>query len=126
MKCIICNSLSNLFLEKDNFKDEYSPILKNFKKFEYYKCIECGFTISKTHIDMTNQEWLNLNHDFHHFIENNVAPINQPPYLEQATILNILNFNNIITFENSIDFAGGYGTLSNLLFKYYNINLNKK
>jgi len=122
-RCIICNEKSNFFLTKTLFKKEYQEMVKNHSAFDYYKCSNCGFTLSKTHAEMSVKDWQKLNSDFHHFIENNVAPINQPPYLEQANILNILKTNDVISFENAIDFAGGYGTLSSILNKYYKITL---
>jgi hypothetical protein len=123
MKCLICNNESIFFIKKTSFKVEYQEMVKDFSGFTYYKCTKCGFTISKTHMEMPNDLWLKLNYDFHHFIENNTAPINQPPYLEQAMIINVLNSNGIVSFKNAIDFAGGYGTLSKILYNYHKITL---
>ena len=49
--------------------------------------------------------------------------INQPPYIEQALMIKILNDNEIIKFNNNLDYGGGYGTLSTILKKYFNLEL---
>jgi hypothetical protein len=123
MKCLICNNRTYLFLIKKHFKDEYNDMINQFKEFHYYKCIDCGFTVSKTHIEMSTEQWIKLNHDFHHYIENNPAPINQPPYLEQAMVINILSKCGILNVKDSIDYAGGYGTLSRILKEFHNIQV---
>ena len=123
MKCLICNNESIFFMKKTSFKVEYQEMVKDFTGFTYYKCTKCGFTVSKTHMEIPSDLWLKLNNDVHHYIENNSAPINQPPYLEQATIINVLNSHGIVSFNNAIDFAGGYGTLSKILKKYHKITL---
>ncbi len=99
-------------------------MVQEFDQFDYYKCSNCGFTLSKTHIEMSFQQWIKLNSEFHHFIESSKDLINQPPYLEQAFVLKILQYHNIISLESAIDYAGGYGTLSKILMRYFNINLN--
>ncbi|WP_396196728.1 methyltransferase domain-containing protein [Flavobacterium sp.] len=123
MECLICKNKSVPFLTKRTFKIGYKDIVKDIEEFNYYKCTNCGFTISKTHVDMSTEVWLKLNDNFHHFIENNHAPINQPPYLEQAMIINLLNVSGILPFVNALDYAGGYGTLSLILKDYYGLKL---
>ena len=123
MTCIICNKPTNFFLSKSTFKEEYMKMIENIGSFEYFKCTNCGFTISKTHTELSSEKWLKLNFDFHHYIENNDAPINQPPYFEQAFIIKLLVSNEIISINNSIDYAGGYGTLSKILNEYFNLKL---
>lgn len=120
MECLICNNNTSLpFLTKSNFLPEYRDMIKDIRKFEYYKCTNCGFTVSKTHLDMSMKDWVKLNDEFHHYIENNPAPINQPPYLEQAMIINLLSASGILQLEDAIDYAGGYGTLSKILKRFY-------
>jgi len=124
MKCIICKSKSEFFLTKDFDKTQYGFLMKDIGPVDYFKCTNCGFTISKTHAEMDNKKWMTLNSGFHHYLENNVVTTNQPPYIYQAIMLMLLAKNHILDFSNSLDFAGGYGTLSNILKKYLNINLS--
>jgi hypothetical protein len=123
MRCIICQSKSELFLTKDFDKTPYGFMMKDVGLVDYYKCCSCGFTMSKTHVELDNNRWVKLNSDFHHYIENNASSTNQPPYIDQAIMLMLLQKNKIINLDNAIDFAGGYGTLSKILKKYLNLNL---
>lgn len=124
MECIICKSKSELFLTKNFDRTQYDFLMKDIGLVDYYKCENCGFTLSKTHVEMDNNLWMKLNNDFHHYIENNPVTTNQPPYIDQAIMLMLLQKNRIINLENAIDFAGGYGTLSKLLKKYLNLNIS--
>ena len=124
MNCIICNSKTNHFLTKDFEGTTYGFLMSEIKKLEYEKCINCGFTISKTHCEMDSLVWDNLNKDFHHYLENNSTETNQPPYLEQAELINILEKNSLINMDDAIDYAGGYGTLSNVLKKYFGYSIS--
>ena len=122
MKCIICYSKSDYFFSKIYDKEPFESMMKNIGKVDYYKCSDCGFTISKTHRDLAKEEWMKLNFDFHHYLENNDVPLNQPPYIDQALMIKILLENGIIDIESVLDYAGGYGTLSNILKKYFHIS----
>lgn len=99
-------------------------MMKDIGQVEYFKCSNCGFTISKTHCEIAEERWEKLNYEFHHYLENNKVPFNQPPYLQQAAMLKILSTHEIIDINNSVDYAGGYGTLSSILNKYFNIKLS--
>lgn len=123
MKCLICNSESNYFFSKTYTKYPFKEMMAEIGTIDYYKCKECGFTLSKTHSELDSKTFEKLNYDFHHYLENNSTSINQPPYLEQAMLINILIKNSIIDGLNMLDFAGGYGTLSKILEKYFKINL---
>lgn len=123
MECIICNSKSEIFISKNFSKTPYSFMMEDIRLVDYYKCCNCGFTISKTHIELETNRWVKLNSDFHHYIENNVSTTNQPPYIDQAIMLKLLKENNIINLDSAIDFAGGYGTLSKILKRYFNLDL---
>lgn len=127
MKCIVCNSKSLFFLSKSYNKKPFDLFMKDIGEIKYFKCSNCGFTQSKTHAELSKSQWEKLNFDFHHYLEGNSfideQRINQPPYLQQAIMLNVLAKNDIIGSDSMIDFAGGYGTLSDILFKYFDINL---
>ena len=120
-KCIICNEDTEYYFTK-----QYSyPFNEFLKKADFHKCKHCGFTFSNTVFNMSTKTWTKLNIDFHSYIENlsNDKIINQPPYLEQALMIKILSDNKIIESKDMLDYAGGLGTLSKILNKYFNINL---
>lgn len=126
-KCMICNQKSFYFFSKTYSKEHPGNSFNNFFEVAYYKCENCGFVHSKTHQDLSFNDWNNLNNKFHHHYENlpsNIVPTHQPPYINQSLAIKILVQNNLINIENSIDYAAGYGTLSRNLFKYFNFRIN--
>jgi len=125
MKCIICNSNSNYYFSKTYSESPIGEFMQKIGKIDYYKCNCCGFVLSKTHSELDQNSWNDLNLQFHHYMENPgyEKKINQPPYAEQAMMLSMLGRNGIISTDNMLDYAAGYGTLSNLLAKYHDLEL---
>ncbi len=121
MKCLICSENSHFFFNKrfDPPYDEYLGVV------EYYKCQQCGFVFSKTHAELDQNSWEKINYLFHTYCEDqkNIKATNQPPYLEQAMLLNVLVKNGLVSVEKAIDWAGGHGTLSKCLTKYFGIKI---
>lgn len=119
-KCMICKSDTEFFFCKDYPVFETSPF-DNILTVDYHKCKKCGFVISKTHQEMSEQLWGALNSAWHHFFELNKEKsfTNQPPYAEQAMALALLSKNGLLNTCNVLDYAAGYGTLSKILQKYF-------
>ena len=118
MNCIICNHDTSFFFTK-NYEGKLKALITGS---DYYKCKNCGFTFSPTIYSLKKETFAKLNIDFHKDLEEILIEknINQPPYLEQATMLNVLEKNKLIEIKNALDFAGGYGTLNKILMKYNN------
>lgn len=125
MKCIICNSDSNYYFSKAYLDSPFDGFMKCIGTVDYYKCSCCGFVLSKTHAELDGWKWNNLNQLFHHWMESpdNEKKINQPAYAEQAMMLSVLGKSGIVNTDSMLDYAAGYGTLSNLLAKYHDIEL---
>lgn len=125
MKCMICDSESNYYFSKTYTESPFNDFMRDIGEVNYFKCSKCGFVISETHSNLDDAKWINLNYLFHHYYENSGVDkeINQPPYPEQAMMLCFLGRNEIINTDSIIDFAGGYGSLSNILSKYYDLKL---
>lgn len=129
MKCLICYSEAEHFFTKKYVEKPFDKFMSNIGEVEYFKCTKCGFTFSKTHMNLAKDVWEQLNYNYHHYIESieretpEVRLINQPPYLQQAMMIKVLSEKNIINSSDMLDFAGGYGTLRNILLKYFSINL---
>lgn len=125
MKCIICNSGSSYYFSKNYTESPFDEFMQDIGKVDYYRCEHCGFVLSKTHSELDENKWNNLNSLFHHYIENqdNDSKGNQPPYAEQAMMIALLGKNGIISTKNMIDYAAGYGTLSHILEKYFDCEL---
>ena len=125
MNCIICNSKSQYYFSKQYSEPPFDDFMRDIGKVDYYKCQGCGFVLSKTHSDLDEARWSELNIHFHKFHEKSGSyrEINQPPYAEQALMISILGKNGIIDTESMIDYAAGYGRLSTLLSKYFKLSL---
>ncbi|EAY63234.1 conserved hypothetical protein [Burkholderia cenocepacia PC184] len=125
MKCMICDADGDYYFSKTYTERPFSDFMSSIGKVDYYKCRQCGFVWSGTHQSLPAEKWSELNRQFHHYIENpaNETKGNQPPYAEQAMMLALLGKNGVIRLDNMVDYAAGYGTLSNVLAKYYDLEL---
>jgi predicted nucleic acid-binding Zn-ribbon protein len=125
MKCLICDAKSTYFFSKQYSEYPFNEFMREIGDVEYYKCTRCGFVLSKTHSELSEVKWSCLNENFHHFHEKESAEseINQPPYAEQALMISLLGKSHIIDSTTMLDYAAGYGTLSNILHRYFNIEL---
>jgi hypothetical protein len=123
--CLICSSESNYFFSKKYDSYPGSPFPDKYP-IDYFKCPNCGFVLSKTHAEMSADEWSRLNLSWHHHFESSFQDRtnNQPPYAEQAFALMALYKNNLINFDSTLDYAAGYGTLAKVLNKYFNKNIS--
>ncbi|MGM3185242.1 methyltransferase domain-containing protein [Dickeya oryzae] len=123
-KCLICNHETSYFFSKDYPSYPGSPFLETLK-VDFWKCDNCGFTVSKTHQEMTDDQWSQLNSSWHHKFENDFTSrtTNQPPYIDQALATKLLAENHVIELDSVIDYAAGYGTFSHCMQKYFNINI---
>lgn len=126
MNCLICGSISKYFFSKNYDLDNLilSEIMQEVGRVDYFKCTCCGFVISDTHVNLNKALWERLNFEFHKGMEGANFLINQPPYLEQAAMICMLGNNGIVDTGDMLDYAAGYGTLSSVLLKYFNINLS--
>ena len=97
----------------------------NLTDVEYYKCSNCGFCASKTHFDMTNEQWAELNQAFHsvsHCREDNPYNRNQR-YFNQALMLFIMSRHDLIERDAWLDWGCGIGSVALLLKDYFDIRL---
>jgi len=118
MKCAICNHETNYYFSKE-FHEEHIRGIIPFA--DYYRCGHCGFVMSKTLVDMQFEQWQKLNHVFHTTLEktSRVTLLDQPPYIHQIQMLHILSERDVISLDNALDFAAGYGNMARLLERYY-------
>lgn len=123
-RCIICETKTSYFFSKDYPTYPGSPF-EDTLTVDFWKCPHCGFVVSKTHQEMTQDQWSQLNSSRHHNFENNreSRTTNQPPYADQALVLAILKENDILDLDDGLDYAAGYGTFSKCLKKYFNIGI---
>lgn len=120
INCIICNAEANYFFTKNYATYPGSPFQDGYP-VDYHKCINCGFVVSKTHADMSPDDWSRLNSSWHHHFESSLEDRtnNQPPYAEQAFALMLLHENKLIDIDSTLDYAAGYGSMAKILKKYF-------
>lgn len=118
MKCIICNFSMNYYYTKQ-FNDY------ELNQVDYWQCPNCGFCASKTHFDMSEKEWSNLNDAFHsqsHFAKNNPYNRNQR-YFNQALMLSLMVKHELLNVGRWLDWGSGIGAASLLLKNYFDLEL---
>lgn len=124
MNCLICNKRTNYYFSKEYTQPNMKEIMQDIGIISYKKCGNCGFVLSETHLNLSKERWSKLNYDYHHYNESLVKKIaNQPPYFEQAAMLAIFIKHRIIVDKSWLDYAAGYGALSNILKKYFDLFL---
>lgn len=113
MKCIICGGETAYHFSKtfDAF---------GLGKVDYWRCRNCGFSISKTHAEMTPDEWAKLNQEYHSaYLGQDFNPDDprwisrlqsQAKLLSDAAKIGLLNADG-----RWLDYACGDGKLSELL-----------
>jgi hypothetical protein len=119
MKCIICGSNMNFYFRK-TFE------VCGLSEAEYWKCTHCGFCASKTHFDMTDDEWARLNDSFHsesHYREDNPYNRNQR-YFNQALMLFLMEKHGLADRGAWLDWGCGIGSVALLLKDYFGIELS--
>jgi hypothetical protein len=119
LSCLICDSSTEYFFSKKYSGFIGSPFPDGFK-VDFFKCINCGFTLSRTHKEMDHSDWVRLNESWHrhHEFDNKV---NQPPYINIILALNILIKSGICSKSSILDYAAGYGAIQDLALRYFNI-----
>ena len=97
----------------------------NLYRVEYLKCENCGFVISKTHFDMTLEEWEALNRKYHSSYQGSSWNPDDPRWIDrlsaQVEIITKLTNLGIIPRCSSdypwIDYGCGDGKLADYLLQ---------
>lgn len=105
----------------------FSKIFDQFDlgEVDYWKCSSCGFVASKTHLEMSDSRWAQLNNDFHlqtHYAEDNPYNRNQR-YFNQALMLSLMRKQGLIPPSDWLDWGCGVGAVSRLLRDYFDLRL---
>jgi len=112
MKCTICNSKTKYYFSK-------SFNLKNLDIADYYECTNCGFVYSKQHRQMPQQQWNDLNKEFHLLFLGKDSSKFDPKWMErlsaQYRFIKTLMKLNLVDTTNWLDFGCGDGKLANKL-----------
>lgn len=119
MNCIICTGSMEYYFTKRfdiyNLSDVY-----------YWRCVNCGFAASRTHFDMSYDDWSELNIAFHNDSnarEDNPYNRNQR-YFNQAMMLHLMTHRGMLDTGAWLDWGSGVGRLSRQLEEHFSHELN--
>ena len=123
MNCLICSQKMYFYFCKSFTERHLSNV-------DYYRCENCGFCISKTHVEMSPEAFSEMNIDLHsqyQFTDINPADPRWKSRLQaQADV--IADLYQLGLLEHSkpwLDYACGDGSLSDLLATHYRLELQK-
>lgn len=113
MKCLVCDGEMAYYFTK-TFN------MYNLRDVEYWKCSNCGFVISKTHFEMTEEIWGQLNVNYHQTYQNKEHNPDDPRWIErlhtQAKVIDDAARTGFIKEGGRwLDYACGDGQLASIL-----------
>ena len=113
MKCLICNSDMAYYFSKEFNAGGLSNV-------DYWRCSNCGFSMSKTHAEMTAGDWASLNNKYHSDYQGKDLNPDDPRWITrleaQAKLLSdAAGIGLLKTGGKWLDYACGDGKLSALL-----------
>jgi len=115
MQCIICGSSTEYYFTKNFHRYGLGGV-------DYYRCQSCGFTISKTHAEMSSADWESLNFEYHASYQGRDFNPDDPRWgARLKSQANVLYDASQVGFLKPsgrwLDYACGDGKLSALLSK---------
>lgn len=118
MQCMVCHRGMDYFFSKRFDSDSLGEV-------DYYRCAGCGFSASKTHLEMPEADWVNLNTSWHD--ANNLRADNpwnrSQRHFNQALMIHLLHRYGIIGNGQWLDYASGQGHLSRQLHSQFGLAL---
>jgi hypothetical protein len=123
LKCIICNAPMAFFLSR------YFGIY-GLDGVDYWKCQACGFVISKTHLELSEPDWMRLNTEYHRSYQGLDFNPDDERWISrlhaQADVISDLARIGILDSRTKwLDFACGDGKLSSFLKSKHGLTLLK-
>ena len=123
VNCIICDSRSEYYFTK--FFDEFG-----LGRVDYWRCCECGFTLSRTHAEMTPELWRQINEKFHASFFGKQSNLLDPRWLSrlQSQAVMLADCVEVGLLKNSgrwLDYGCGDGKLSDMLKQEYKLDMLK-
>lgn len=113
MKCLVCSYEMAYYFTK-------TFSLYDLGDVQYWKCIHCGFVISKTHYDMSEESWRKLNVTYHRTYQNKGHNSDDPRWIDrlhaQAKVIDDAARIGLIRESGRwLDYACGDGQLASIL-----------
>ena len=114
MSCFVCKGPLSFYFVKD-FSGEC-----DLNEVEYWRCQDCGMAISKTHFEMSEQDWQKLNTRYHLQYQGSDFFADDPRWLSRLTAqsetISALAHLGVLPRDLPwIDYECGDGKLANML-----------
>lgn len=121
LKCLICSSSMGFFFSKPYHAFGLDTI-------DYWRCENCGFVISKTHVEMSPSAWERINYEWHASYQGQESDGGDPKWIlrlrNQALVLHDLQQKGLLNRdERWLDYACGDGKLSAMLRSEHGLDL---
>jgi hypothetical protein len=119
MNCIICSGAMRYYFTK-------VFAVYDLEEVDYWRCERCGFAASRTHFEMSEEEWQRLNLAFHgdnNAREDNPHNRNQR-YFNQALMIHLMNREGMLPQGRWLDWGSGPGALSVQLRRLFSLELH--
>ena len=119
MECIICDSDMQY-----HFTKKFAEL--RLDNVDYWRCVSCGFSASKTHFELSVEDWERLNNDFHdNYFGRDDNPYNRAErYFAQAQLISLLVRHDILKKGAWLDWGCGIGSLAKQLKDNFDLRLN--
>lgn len=119
VQCIICGSRQTYAFSKHFGRYRLTDV-------DYWTCERCGFTASKTHVDMSGTAWAQLNLDFHndHFARDDNPYNRNQRYFNQALMISLLTRWGLVHGGEWLDWGSAEGRLSAQLERHFGLVLH--
>lgn len=113
MQCMICEARTSPYLTK-----QFD--LHGLGTVHYDRCVDCGFVFSRTHFEMTTEEWERLNATYHHGYQNSTVNQDDPNWVERLlaqarAIAQLTRIGFLSQQARWVDYACGDGKLGRIL-----------
>lgn len=97
---------------------------------EYWQCAHCGFVLSKTHADLSDREWANINETFHKAYHGTESCPEDAHWVQRlgiqaAVIADLKGIGLIPVNQPWLDYGCGDGKLSDILRNKYGLKMLK-
>jgi len=123
MNCLICDGSMVFFLSKPFWAHGLEVV-------DYWRCMGCGFVVSKTHVEMAPDTWAKVNYEYHASYQGKESDPGDPNWIarlqNQSRMINDVEEIGLLNRDDRwLDYGCGDGKLSALLQSEYNLRLLK-
>ncbi|MDA3898564.1 MAG: class I SAM-dependent methyltransferase [Desulfobacteraceae bacterium] len=123
MRCMICRNPMEFYFSK-----RFDFI--HLTNVDYVKCVNCGFVLSKTHYELSDESWGAVNKKYHQSYQGTNHLADDPMWLERLdkqveVIADTVKIGLISQTNPHLDFGCGDGKLSDMITDRHGVKIDK-